>query len=99
MARAVAPSATSAFHSSQSPLSLKESDTNLDGEELKEFYDAEKKNQLKNSEEGKGEWKQSLASNSEASVKADREEVQSDAKDPRGMQERTKGLPNKGSGS
>lgn len=61
------------------------------------MYDAEKKNQLKESEEGKGEWKQSLASNSEASVKADREELQGDAKDPKVLQERTKGAPNKGS--
>lgn len=42
---------------------------NLDRDEnLGEVYDAEKNNQLKNSEKGKGHWKQSLASNSEASV-------------------------------
>ena len=42
---------------------------NLDRDEnLAEVYDSEKNNQLKNSEKGKGHWKQSLASNSEASV-------------------------------
>lgn len=73
--------------------------TDIDGEDLKEFYDTEKKNQLKDTEQGKGEWKQSLASNSEASVKADREELHGDAKDPKSIQDRTKGMPNEGSGS
>ena len=54
---------------------------------------------MKDSEEGKGEWKQSLASNSEASVKADREELAGDAKDPKSIQDRTKGMPNTGSDS
>ena len=54
---------------------------------------------MKDSEEGKGEWKQSLASNSEASVKADREELAGDAKDPKSIQDRTKGMPNKRSDS
>ena len=54
---------------------------------------------MKDSEEGKGEWKQSLASNSEASVKADREELAGDAKDPKSIQDRTKGMSNKGSDS
>lgn len=38
-------------------------------DDLGEVYNAEKNNQLKDSEKGKGHWKQSLASNSEASVR------------------------------
>merc|ERR1712187_911353 len=57
--------ALSAFHTFPAGQSLKESDINRDN--LANVYEAEK--------EGKAHWKQELASNSEASVKADRNEM------------------------
>ncbi|RHZ60244.1 hypothetical protein CDV55_101769 [Aspergillus turcosus] len=86
-------SAVSAFHNSTARLGLKESDRNRDN--LDEFYEAEKQDQLKSAKEGKAKWKGELASNSEASVKADRGEIDSDDKDFESLQSKTKDLPNR----
>ncbi|GFF42170.1 hypothetical protein IFM61606_01858 [Aspergillus udagawae] len=85
--------AVSAFHNSAARLGLKESDRNRD--DLDSFYEAEKQDQLKSTKEGKAKWKGELASNSEASVKADRGELDSDDKDFESLQNRTKDLPNR----
>ncbi|GES60223.1 hypothetical protein M752DRAFT_278203 [Aspergillus terreus] len=84
--------ALSSFHSSSVRPGLKESDHNRDN--LDHVYESEKQEQLKSSKEGKAKWKQELASNSEASVKADRGETDSDSKDFNEMQQKTKHLPN-----
>ncbi|KAE8150583.1 hypothetical protein BDV25DRAFT_154071 [Aspergillus avenaceus] len=86
---------TSAFHTSSLRPGLKESDHNRD--DLPETYEAEKQDQLKNSKEGKAKWKQELASNSEASVKADRGDLDGDGPDMAELQKQTKHLPNRGS--
>ncbi|KAL4909311.1 hypothetical protein BDW74DRAFT_174514 [Aspergillus multicolor] len=85
---------TSAFHTSV-PRRLKEdADRGSDNEQLKDHYEEEKQNQLKAQKEGKGKWNQNLASSSEASVKADRGEV--DSKESFvDLQDKTKNEPNK----
>ncbi|KAF4290724.1 hypothetical protein KXV50_001247 [Aspergillus fumigatus] len=92
---AIRPSyrAVSAFHNSPARLGLKESDGNRD--DLDSYYEAEKEDLLKSTKEGKAKWKGELASNSEASVKADRGELDSDDKDFQSLQSRTKDLPNR----
>ncbi|KAB8074767.1 hypothetical protein BDV29DRAFT_173045 [Aspergillus leporis] len=82
---------TSTFHTSSLRPGLKESDHNR--EDLHNHYESEKQDQLKNSKEGKGKWKQELASNSEASVKADRGDLDEDAAS---LQDKTKNIPNQG---
>ncbi|PWY72206.1 hypothetical protein BO94DRAFT_539330 [Aspergillus sclerotioniger CBS 115572] len=81
------------LHTSIPRRGLKESDHNR--EDLASIYEAEKHDQLRSTKEGKAKWKQEIASDSEASVKADRGEVDSDDKSFGAMQERTKGLPNR----
>ncbi|OQD76477.1 hypothetical protein PENDEC_c004G05073 [Penicillium decumbens] len=88
----ITPSATSGFQTSAARRTLKESDKNRD--ELPDVYEAEKERQLKESKEGKGHWNDELASNSEASVKADRDETGAEDVNVESMQERTKNLPN-----
>ncbi|KNG83856.1 hypothetical protein ANOM_007640 [Aspergillus nomiae NRRL 13137] len=83
---------TSAFHTSPLRSGLKESDHNR--EDLHITYEEHKQEQLRSTKEGKGKWKQELASNSEASVKADRGELDSDGHDLKDLQEKTKHLPN-----
>ncbi|GLB07315.1 hypothetical protein AtubIFM57258_002645 [Aspergillus tubingensis] len=85
--------AVAALHTSIPRSGLKESDHNRD--DLANIYEAEKHDQVKSSKEGKAKWKQEIASDSEASVKADRGEVDSDDNNFGAMQERTKGLPNR----
>lgn len=65
-----------------------------DRDNLDDVYEGEKQHQIKDKQEGHPHWKQELASNSEAFVKADREEMGSDSKNPKTMQERTKDIPN-----
>ncbi|KAL4801126.1 hypothetical protein BDV19DRAFT_384139 [Aspergillus venezuelensis] len=86
---------TSLFHTSVARQGLKEDNHGTeDSEALSEHYEAEKQGQIKNHKEGKGKWNQNLASNSEASVKADRGEV--DSKESFvDLQDRTKNEPNK----
>ncbi|KAJ9209696.1 hypothetical protein DTO166G4_8686 [Paecilomyces variotii] len=72
---------------------LKESDQNRD--ELDKEYEAQKQEQLRSTKEGKAKWKQELASNSEASVKADRGEIDSNQETIDKLQEGTKNLPNR----
>ncbi|OOF91639.1 hypothetical protein ASPCADRAFT_9563 [Aspergillus carbonarius ITEM 5010] len=81
------------LHTSTPRRGLKESDHNR--EDLGSIYEAEKHDQLRSTKEGKAKWKQEIASDSEASVKADRGEVDSDDQSFGAMQERTKGLPNR----
>ncbi|KAE8380163.1 hypothetical protein BDV26DRAFT_290721 [Aspergillus bertholletiae] len=83
---------TSTFHTSSLRPGLKESDQNRD--DLHITYEAHKQDQLKSTKEGRGKWKQELASNSEASIKADRGEADSDGQDLKDLQEKTKHLPN-----
>ncbi|EYE96627.1 uncharacterized protein EURHEDRAFT_411133 [Aspergillus ruber CBS 135680] len=85
------PASLSALHTSPARFSLKESDTNRD--DMSSVYEAEKEHQSKDRKEGKAHWKQELASNSEASVKADREETQTDAENMEKLQQRTKDSP------
>ncbi|CAL5873361.1 uncharacterized protein PFLUO_LOCUS7633 [Penicillium psychrofluorescens] len=89
---ALSSHSSSAFHSSAIRPTLKESDKNRD--DLPNYYEAHKEEQVKNAEKGKGKWSSELASNSEAEVKADRGEIESDDKTFEGMQERTKNLLN-----
>ncbi|KAJ5098194.1 hypothetical protein N7532_005195 [Penicillium argentinense] len=63
----------STFHTSASRSTLKESDKNRD--DLPNLYESQKESQVKKSKEGKGHWDPSLASNSEADIKADRGEL------------------------
>lgn len=68
------PATTSGlFHSSAARPTLKEGDQNRD--HLGEEYEAQKQDQLRSTRAGRARWKQELASNSEASVKADRGEI------------------------
>ncbi|KAL2854532.1 hypothetical protein BJX68DRAFT_231878 [Aspergillus pseudodeflectus] len=82
------PAATSPFHTSAVRSGLKEGDQNRD-DELQAFYEEEKQRQIKLHKEGKAKWNQNLASNSEASVKADRGEV-NDKESFTDLQDRTK---------
>ncbi|PWY89021.1 hypothetical protein BO70DRAFT_393539 [Aspergillus heteromorphus CBS 117.55] len=84
--------ALSSLHTSAPRQGLKESDHNR--EDLGTHYESHKHEQLKSSKEGKAKWKQELASNSEASVKADRGEVDHEDGHFGSLQEKTKGLPN-----
>ncbi|KAL2837169.1 hypothetical protein BJY01DRAFT_251588 [Aspergillus pseudoustus] len=86
------PAATSAFHTSAARSGLKESDQSRD--ELHNFYEEEKQTQIRQHKQGQGKWNQNLASNSEASVKADREEINS-KESFTDLQDRTKNEPNK----
>ncbi|KAL2862252.1 uncharacterized protein BJX67DRAFT_366642 [Aspergillus lucknowensis] len=81
------PSAASAFHTSAVRSGLKEGDQSRD--ELNNIYEEEKQAQIKRHKEGKGKWNQNLASNSEASVKADRGEIE-DKESFIDLQDRTK---------
>ncbi|KAL2809000.1 hypothetical protein BJX63DRAFT_407286 [Aspergillus granulosus] len=82
---------TSAFHTSAVWSGLKEGDHGRD--ELPNLYEEEKQSQLRQHKQGKGKWNQNLASNSEASVKADREEINS-KESFTDLQDRTKNEPN-----
>ncbi|RDW78645.1 uncharacterized protein DSM5745_05497 [Aspergillus mulundensis] len=84
---------TSAFHTSVPRRGLKEDD-DRGRDELKDHYEEEKQSQLKRQKEGKGKWNQNLASSSEASVKADRGEVDSHESFV-DLQDKTKNEPNK----
>ncbi|KAL4923981.1 uncharacterized protein BDV17DRAFT_295886 [Aspergillus undulatus] len=90
----VSTRATSAFHTSAARSGLKEDNHGQNREELSNHYEAEKQDQIKSQKEGRAKWNQNLASNSEASVKADREEI-----NPKesfvDLQDRTKNEPNK----
>ncbi|KAL4742761.1 hypothetical protein BDV11DRAFT_179990 [Aspergillus similis] len=89
LSRATVP----AFHTSAVRSGLKEDDDRSD-DQLKDHYEQEKQAQIKRQKEGQGKWNQNLASSSEASVKADRGEV--DTKDSFvDLQDKTKNEPNK----
>ncbi|KAJ5499042.1 hypothetical protein N7453_008093 [Penicillium expansum] len=68
-----APAST--FHFS-AVRSLNEDDRSR--ENLSHHYESHKQEGIKNTKEGKAEWKSELASNSEADVKADRGELDGD---------------------
>ncbi|KAE8349662.1 hypothetical protein BDV28DRAFT_160313 [Aspergillus coremiiformis] len=84
---------TSTFHTSSLRPGLKESDHNR--EDLHNTYEAEKQDQLRRAKEGNAKWKQELASHSEASVKADRGEIDGDEQSLEELQEKTKPRPNR----
>ncbi|KAL4817373.1 hypothetical protein BDW67DRAFT_160368 [Aspergillus spinulosporus] len=82
-----------AFHTSAARSGLKEDD-DRSNDQLKDHYEQEKQAQLERQKAGQGKWNQNLASSSEASVKADRGEVES--KDSFvDLQDKTKHEPNK----
>ncbi|KAL4990888.1 hypothetical protein BDW68DRAFT_153538 [Aspergillus falconensis] len=88
------PRATaSAFHTSAARSGLKEDD-DRSNDQLKDHYEQEKQAQIKRQNEGQGKWNQNLASSSEASVKADRGEVES-KESFIDLQDKTKNEPNK----
>ncbi|KAL3467912.1 hypothetical protein BJX64DRAFT_283376 [Aspergillus heterothallicus] len=86
------PAATSAFHTSAARSGLKEGDHGRD--DLHNLYEEEKQEQIRQHKQGQGKWNQNLASNSEASVKADREEINS-KESFTDLQDRTKNEPSK----
>ncbi|KAJ5165930.1 hypothetical protein N7492_006226 [Penicillium capsulatum] len=88
-----APATSSSFHSTAIRAGLKENDKDREG--LSEHYEAQKDDQVKSSKEGKAKWKAELASDSEADVKADRGEIDSNGENIGEMQEKTKHLPNR----
>jgi hypothetical protein len=63
------------FSTSSTRQALKEGDANRDKEHISQEYERVKNENLHNAKEGKGGWKNELASESEASVKADRDET------------------------
>ncbi|KAI9035629.1 uncharacterized protein KD926_003198 [Aspergillus affinis] len=84
-------SISSSFHTSSVRQGLKESDHNR--EDLHNIYESSKEEQLKSTKEGKAHWKQELASNSEAFIKADRGDLDGEV-DLKDLQHKTKHLPN-----
>ncbi|CAL8578373.1 hypothetical protein XPA_004162 [Xanthoria parietina] len=67
---------TRCFQTSSQRAALSESDhSEHDHEDRKAAIDAHKEDQLNKQKEGKGHWKKELSSNSEAAIKADRDEV------------------------
>ncbi|KAJ5697910.1 hypothetical protein N7488_011594 [Penicillium malachiteum] len=80
--------ATSSLHTTAVRRSLKETDKSRDN--LSSHYEAEKADQLKRTKEGTAKWREGLASNSEADVKADRGDLDADCKDFQQTQERLK---------
>ncbi|DAA76953.1 TPA_exp: hypothetical protein A8136_7182 [Trichophyton benhamiae CBS 112371] len=65
------------FHTSPSYRALKEEDRHRDTQEVSSEVEREKHEHLSKHKEGHGKWNNSLASSSEADVKADRGEVDS----------------------
>lgn len=80
-----------AFHTFPPRSALKESDnTSKDRDSLPEEYEAHKEEQLDLARKtGKGKWKHELASNSEAAVKADRDETADTDEHIRELQKKT----------
>lgn len=85
-----AAAAAAAFSTSSIQRALKESDKDRDN--LHNEYEQHKNENLKNAKDGKGYWREQLASESEANVKADRGETLSPEGDVKGL----KGEPVKG---
>ncbi|KAJ5106745.1 hypothetical protein N7456_003420 [Penicillium angulare] len=79
--------ATSSFHTTAAR-GLKENDTNRD--DLPEHYENQKNQQVKKAKEGTAKWHEGLASNSEADVKADRGDLDTESHDFKHMQEQVK---------
>ncbi|PKY05489.1 hypothetical protein P168DRAFT_288953 [Aspergillus campestris IBT 28561] len=77
---------SSPLHTTAARPGLKESDHNR--ENLDVHYEEEKEEGLQRKREGRGQWKGELASNSEASIKADRGDL--DSEDITTLQEKTK---------
>ncbi|KAI9367385.1 hypothetical protein BJX61DRAFT_310826 [Aspergillus egyptiacus] len=86
------PAAVSAFHTSAARPGLKEGDQSRD--QINNVYEEEKQGNVKRQKEGQGKWNQNLASNSEASVKADRGEIENKESFV-DLQDRTKNEANK----
>ncbi|MCJ1311304.1 hypothetical protein MMC25_004975 [Agyrium rufum] len=64
------------FHVTTFRAALSETDRHRDDEETKEHIETHKQDQLQKQKEGKGHWKQELASQSEAALAADKEDVE-----------------------
>ncbi|KAL8865460.1 MAG: hypothetical protein Q9174_006872, partial [Haloplaca sp. 1 TL-2023] len=64
-------------------------------EDRKAKIDEHKHDQLDKQKEGKGHWKKELSSNSEAAVKADREEIKNADKDISNLQKETEEVMSK----
>jgi len=67
----------------------------LGTENRAEVIDAHKDESLKKAKDGKGEWKDALASDSESIIKADRGEIEASEETIRKLQEETKKLEHK----
>ncbi|KAI4133001.1 MAG: hypothetical protein LQ338_000469 [Usnochroma carphineum] len=88
--RPVAINTTRSFHASVRRAALSESDHSQDDyHDRKAKIDHHKDDQLQKQTEGKGHWKKELASNSEAAIKADREEISNVEDDISKLQEQT----------
>ncbi|OXV05788.1 hypothetical protein Egran_06443 [Elaphomyces granulatus] len=87
------PSAVTAaaLHRSAVRPTLKESDKNRD--DLDKEYVFHKEEMLRQLKEGKGAWKQELASNSEAAIKADRGEIEIEEKHEEYVEKKVKEEP------
>ncbi|KAI4283210.1 MAG: hypothetical protein L6R35_005237 [Caloplaca aegaea] len=73
---AIAPTTIRSLHPSVRRAALSESDhSEHDSDDRKAKIDHHKDDQLTKQKEGKGHWKSELSSNSEAAVKADRDEI------------------------
>ncbi|KAI9795417.1 MAG: hypothetical protein M1835_005838 [Candelina submexicana] len=75
------------FHSSSTRQVLNEG--NHDEDDRGDHAEHHKQDQLRKQKEGKGHWKHELASNSEAAVKADREELHASDENIAQMQKET----------
>ncbi|MCJ1445856.1 MAG: hypothetical protein MMC23_006361 [Stictis urceolatum] len=81
--------ATRAFSLSARRTALSESDHHDDSDARKAKIDTHKEESLKQSKDGSGKWKKELASNSEAAVKADRDEIDATEENIAKLQEET----------
>lgn len=81
--------ARSSFHTSSARRALSESDHTDDHPDRPGTIDHHKEEQLKKQKAGKGHWVKELASNSEAAVKADRDEIDATQENIEKLQEET----------
>ncbi|KAI9721969.1 MAG: hypothetical protein M1812_001927 [Candelaria pacifica] len=77
------------FHSSSARQVLNEGDHSKHDGDRADHAEFHKQDQLDKQKEGKGHWKHELASNSEAAVKADREELHASEENIAQMQKET----------
>lgn len=86
---------TRSFQSSIRLSSGKETKLHTDPESRKADVEAEKQDSLKSQQDGKGHWKEGLASDSESIIKADRNEATATEENIKKLQEETKKVAGK----